>query len=109
MRFWRSPVGWVFAAAYVVVFAWAYVDYWHNRGTWMADLWLDVLAMPYVLVGRVLTLTPTFELHGFRPLGLVPALVFCALLAYCLGAGLQRAIISVRRRVARRARRGESD
>src|SRR5580698_5234795 len=80
MRFWRSPVGWAFAALYLVAFVLEYVDYLHRRGTWFADLGLDLLAMPYVLVGRVLTMSATFELHGFQPWGLVPAALFCAFL-----------------------------
>jgi hypothetical protein len=108
MRFWRSPVGWAFATVYVAAFAWAYVDYWRNRGTWMADLGLDILALPYILVGRVVTMSATFELHGFQPWGLVPAVLFCAFLAYLLGAVLQRAVVTVRRRVAARAERGDS-
>jgi hypothetical protein len=97
-RLWRSPLGWVFAALYVLAFTGAYVDYLGRRGTWMADLLLDVLAMPYILVGRLLTLDPTFELHGFQPWGLVPALIFCAALAYLLGLGLERAFAWIRRR-----------
>jgi hypothetical protein len=101
MRFWRSPVGWVFAALYLVAFVLEYLDYLRHRGTWFADLGLDLLAIPYVLVGRVLTMSATFELHGFQPWGLVPAALFCALLAYTIGAGLQYAFVRVRRRVLR--------
>jgi len=97
VRFWRSPVGWTFAALYLVAFVLEYLDYLRHRGTWFADLGLDLLAMPYVLVGRVLTMSATFELHGFQPWGLVPAALFCAWLAYVLGAGLQYAFVRVRR------------
>jgi len=82
---------------YLVAFVLEYLDYLRHRGTWLADLGLDLLAIPYVLVGRVLTLSATFELHGFQPWGLVPAALFCALLAYALGAGLQFAFVRLRR------------
>jgi hypothetical protein len=75
-------------------FAFAYADYLHNRGAWMADLGLNVLALPYVLVGRLVTLTPTFELHGFQPWGLVPAVVFCGFIAYLIGALIQRLVLT---------------
>jgi len=97
MRFWRPPVGFAFAALYLVAFVLEYLDYLRHRGTWLADLGLDLLAIPYVLVGRVLTMSATFELHGFQPWGLVPAALFCALLAYVLGAALQYAFVRVRR------------
>lgn len=109
MRFWRSPVGWAFVVLYVVVFVFAYLDYLRYRGTWMADLGLDVLVLPYILVGRVVTMSATFDVHGFQPWGLVPAVLSCTVLAYLLGAALQQAVVTVRRRVARRARRGDSD
>ena len=89
MRFWRSPVGFTFAALYLVAFVLEYLDYLRHRGTWLADLGLDLLAIPYVLVGRALTMSATFELHGFQPWGLVPAALFCALLAYLLGIGVE--------------------
>lgn len=56
----------------------------------MADLGLDVLAIPYVVVGRIVLLDPTFELHGFRPWGLAPALLFCATVAFFLGVSIER-------------------
>ena len=94
----RSPVGWTFAALYVGAFVLAYLDYLRYRGTWLDDLGLNVLAMPYVLVGRVVTLSATFQLHGFEPWGLVLALLFCTVLAYFLGAGLQLAVAAWRHR-----------
>lgn len=62
----------------------------------MADLVLNVLAIPYVLAGRLLTQDATFELHGFQPWGLAPALIFCAALAYLLGLGIERLFRRVR-------------
>jgi hypothetical protein len=109
MRFWRSPVGWVFVALYVGIFVVAYLDYLRYRGTWMADLGLVVLVMPYIFVGRLVTLDPSFDLHGSQPWGFVPAVLFCILLAYCLGAGLQSGIAIVRRRVFPPAERDDSD
>jgi hypothetical protein len=95
-RFWRSWLGWTFAALYVVAFVLEYFDYLRNRGTWMADLLLDVMGMPYVLIARMVTWDPSFDLHGFQPWGLVPACLFCAALAYLLGFGLQRLLARLR-------------
>lgn len=86
----RSKLGWTFAAIYAVVFAAAYADYLRHAGTWMADLGLNVLALPYVLAGRLFTLDRTFELHGFQPWGLAPAMTFCAALAYFVGLAVER-------------------
>lgn len=86
---WRSKTGIVFAVIYAAVFAAAYRDYLRNRGTWFADLGLNLLAIPYVLVGRFITLDRTFELHGSHPWGLAVALVFCAALSYLAGVGVE--------------------
>ena len=86
---WRSKLGVVFAVIYVATFGAAYRDYLDRRGTWFADLGLNVLAIPYVLVGRLITLDGTFELHGFQPWGLAAALIFCTALAYMAGVGVE--------------------
>ena len=98
---WRSKTGVVFALVYVAVFAAAYRGYLRNRGTWFADLGLNVLAIPYVLVGRLITLDGTFELRGSQPWSLVVASVLCTALAYLAGAGVE----SLWRRLFVRARR----
>lgn len=86
---WRSRLGTVFAVVYAATFALAYRDYLRNRGTWFADLGLNLLAIPYVLMGRLITLDWTFELHGFQPWGVAAALVFCMVLAYLAGLGVE--------------------
>ena len=87
---WRSKLGAVLAVVYIALFAAEYADYRHHQGTWLADLGLNVLAIPYVLVGRVFTLDPAFELNGTEPWGLVPAMAFCAALVYLIGLGVER-------------------
>jgi hypothetical protein len=90
MRFPRSRVGMVFASLYLLAFIFEYFDYLANKGTWFADMGLDILALPYIFVGRGLTLDPTFELHGAEVLGLIPGGAFCTVLAYFVGYGLER-------------------
>ena len=68
------------------------MQYRQNRGTWMSDLGLNVLAIPYILAGRLLTGSPTFELHGFEPVGLVVAALFCASLLYFVGDLIERVV-----------------
>jgi hypothetical protein len=99
---WRSKVGWVLAALYVVIFAVAYADYLRKQGTWLADLGLGVLVIPYILAGRLITLDPTFEFHGDQPWALVPALICCTALAYFFGLALDRSL----RRISVGLRRG---
>jgi hypothetical protein len=92
MRFRRSRVGWVFAALYLAVFALAYADYRRYEGTWFADMGLNILVLPYLWVGRIVTLDSTFQLHGYKPWGFVPAVLACGALAYLIGAGIEWAL-----------------
>lgn len=97
----RSRLGWLLVATYVVVFVVAYFDAMAKRGTWLYDINLDLLALPYiVVVGRLLLHDPTFELHADAPWGLVPAVVFCSGLLLLGGAVIENAA----RRALRKAR-----
>jgi len=96
MRILRSKLGWALAAIYVVVFVAAYVDAMSKRGTFLYDIWLDILALPYIaIVGRLLLQNPTFEVHAHEPWGLVPAVIFCGGLLLVLGAAVERGVRAV--------------
>lgn len=99
MRVARSKVGWILVAIYLVAFVTAYVDATTKRGTFLYDIWLDILTLPYiVVVGRMLLQSPTFAVHAHEPLGLVPAVLFCSVVVLWLGAVTEE----VARRVFRR-------
>lgn len=92
----RSRLGWALVAIYVVVFVAAYVDAMSKRGTFLYDIWLDILALPYIaIVGRLLLQDPTFEVHAHEPWGLVPAVIFCGALLFLLGAAIERGVRAV--------------
>jgi hypothetical protein len=92
MRVARSRLGWLFVAIYVAVFVAAYLDARAKRGTFLYDIWLDLVALPYILAGRVLLQKPTFEVHGHEPWGLVPAVLFCSAVVLLLGAVIEHGI-----------------
>jgi hypothetical protein len=100
----RSKLGWALVVIYVVVFIMVYSHVQAHRGTFLYDIWLDLLAFPYLLVvGRLLLQEPTFAVHGHEPWGLVPAVVFCSGLVLLAGAGLERAVQGALKRLTRRA------
>jgi hypothetical protein len=100
-----SKLGWALVVIYIVAFITVYAHVQAHRGTFLYDVGLDLLALPYILVvGRLLLHQPTFALHAHQPWGLVPAVVFCAALVLLAGAGLERAGRGVVRR--RRLRAG---
>jgi len=88
MKLPRSTTGIAFAVVYFVAYAAAFLDYQRHQGTWMADIWLAILAVPYTLAGRVLTGNTSFQFEGREPFDLVVAGLACAGLAYALGAGI---------------------
>ena len=102
MRVLRSKVGWALVVIYVVAFITVYAHVLPHRGTFLYDVGLDLLALPYILiVGRLLLQQPTFAVHAHEPWGLVPAVVFCAGFVLLVGAGLEhlgRRIMRGRRR-----------
>ena len=101
----RSKLGWALVVIYVVTFITVYFQIQPHRGTFLYDIWLDLLSVPYILiVGRLLLQQPTFAVHGYEPWGLVPAVVFCSGVVLLLGAGLEHLVrAAVRRRRSRRA------
>jgi hypothetical protein len=88
----RSKLGWTLVVVYVAVFITVYAHVQEHRGTFLYDIGLDLLALPYILVvGRLLLQQPTFAVHAHEPWGLVPAVIFCSGFVLVLGAGLERA------------------
>jgi hypothetical protein len=96
----RSKLGWALVVVYVVAFITVYAHVQQHRGTFLYDIGLDLLALPYILiVGRLLLQQPTFAVHAHEPWGLLPAVIFCSGFVLLVGAGLERAV----RRLFRRA------
>jgi hypothetical protein len=92
----RSKLGWGLVVIYLVAFITMYFHVQAHRGTFLYDIWLDLLSLPYILiVGRLLLQESTFAVHGHEPWGLVPAVVFCSGLVLLAGAGLERAMRGV--------------
>jgi hypothetical protein len=109
VRVGRSRLGWLLVAIYLVAFVVAYVDAVERRGTFVYDIWLDILSLPYiVIVGRLLLRSPTFAVHAHEPLGLVPAVVFCSVLVLLLGALLEHGVRSALRRSSPRTAKADA-
>jgi hypothetical protein len=89
----RSKLGWALVVIYLVAFMTVYSHVQAHRGTFLYDIGLDLLALPYILVvGRLLLGEPTFEVHAHEPWGLVPAVIFCSGFVLLVGAGLEHAV-----------------
>jgi hypothetical protein len=106
----RSKVGWALVVIYVLAFITVYAHVQAHRGTFLYDIGLDLLVLPYILiVGRLLLQQPTFAVHGYEPWGLVPAVAFCGGLILLAGAGLERAVRNVvKKRRSRNAAHGRA-
>ena len=93
MRVARSRLGWLLVAIYLVVFVIAYFDAAAKRGTFLYDIWLDILSLPYIaIVGRLLLQSPTFAVHAHQPWGLVPAAIFSSAVVLLLGAVIEHGV-----------------
>ncbi len=93
MRVVRSRLGWLLVVIYLVVFVVAYFQAIERRGTFLYDIWLDILTLPYiVIVGRVLLQRPTFAVHAHEPWGLLPAILFSSAVVLLLGAVLEHGV-----------------
>jgi len=89
----RSKLGWTLVVVYVAAFITVYAHVQEHRGTFLYDIGLDLLALPYILVvGRLLLQQPTFAVHAHEPWGLVPAVIFCSGFVLLVGAGVERAV-----------------
>jgi hypothetical protein len=99
MGIFRSKLGWALVVIYLVGFITVYSHVQAHRGTFVYDIGLDLLALPYILiVGRLLLQEPTFAVHAHEPWGLVPAVVFCSALILLAGAGLGRLARTIAKR-----------
>ena len=99
MRVARSRLGWLLVAIYLVVFVIAYFDAAAKRGTFLYDIWLDILSLPYIaIVGRLLLQSPTFAVHAHEPWGLVPAVIFSSAVVLLLGAVIEHGVRRMFRR-----------
>ena len=100
----RSKLGWALVVIYVGAFITVYAHVQAHRGTFLYDLGLDLLSLPYILiVGRLFLQEPTFAVHAHEPWGLVPAVIFCSGLVLLTGAGLEHAGRALSRRRRSRA------
>jgi hypothetical protein len=103
MRVLRSRLGWLLVALYVAAVVATYLDALAKRGTWLYDIGLDLVVLPYiVIVGRFFLGDPNFEVHADAPWGLLPAVLFCSALVLVGGAvvenGTRHALGKIRAR-----------
>ena len=101
MRAARSYLGAGLAVLYAAAFAVAYWLYAQEPGQFMADIWLSLAAIPYILTARTLTGSSDFAADS---IGEVLAAAFCSALAYVAGA-LIEALLRGAWRLATRKRR----
>jgi hypothetical protein len=91
LNFLRSRLGWLLVALYVAVVVATYQDALAKRGTWLYDIGLDLVVLPYiVIVGRFLLGDATFGVHADAPWGLLPAVLFCSALLLIGGAFVEK-------------------
>jgi hypothetical protein len=84
MRAARSYLGVGLAALYAAAFAVAYWLYAQEAGQFMADIWLSLAAIPYILTARALTGSSDFSADSIGEI--LAAAAFCCVLAYVAGA-----------------------
>jgi len=101
MRAARSYLGAGLAVLYAAAFAVAYWLYAQEVGQFMADIWLSLAAIPYILTTRALTGSSDFSADSIPEI--LAAAAFCCALAYVAGA-----LIEVLLRGAWRLARGRS-
>ena len=102
MRAARSYFGLALAGVYAAAFIVAYGLYARAAGMFLADLWLSLAALPYILTTRALTGTSDFAADSIGQV--LAAAAFCCVLAYVVGA-LIEALLRAAFRLATRKRR----
>ena len=102
MRAARSYLGAGLAVLYAAAFVVAYWLYAQAAGAFMADIWLSLAAIPYILTARALTGSSDFSADSIGQL--LSAAAFCCALAYVAGA-LVEALLRGAWRLATRKRR----
>jgi hypothetical protein len=88
---WFSVLGAALAVLYAAAFVAAYVDYLNHAGTWLADLALLLIALPFTLTMDVLTIG-AFNMSGDETFKVIVAALFCCALAYLIGAAVEWAV-----------------
>jgi len=108
----RSYLGAGLAVFYAAAFVVAYWLYAQEAGQFMADIWLSLAAIPYILTARALTGSSDFSADSIGEI--LAAAAFCCALAYVAGAliesvlrGAWRLATRRRRAVASPRKRGE--
>jgi len=84
MRALKSTTGAALAAVYVLAFVAAYFIYRENAGQFLADAPIMFVALPYTLT--ILEVFGSVNLSGDNLREVVAATLFCAVLAYAIGA-----------------------
>ena len=98
MRPLKSATGATFAALYVLAFVAAYFIYRQHAGQFLADAPIMFVALPYTLTS--LRVFGSVDLSGDNLREVFVATLFCATLAYVIGAlveAIARAVFSVAR------------
>ena len=86
----KSATGAVLAALYALAFAVAYFQYLGKAGEFLPDAPLMLVALPYTLT--VLKLFGSVDLSGDNPKSVLAASLFCVVLAYLIGALLEKLV-----------------
>jgi hypothetical protein len=86
----KSATGVVFAALYALAFAVAYFLYLDRAGQFFADAPLVLVALPYTLT--ILKLFGSVDLSGDNLKSVLAAALFCVVLAYAIGALIERLV-----------------
>ena len=102
MRATRSLLGVALAALYAAGFIVAYWLYVQAAGAFMADIWLSLAAIPYILTAATLTGSSDFAADSIGEV--LAAAAFCCALAYVAGA-LTELVLRGAWRLATRKRR----
>jgi len=102
MRAARSYLGAGLAVLYAAAFAVAYWLYAQEAGQFMADIWVSLAAIPYILTTRALAGSSDFAADSIAEV--LAAAAFCCALAYVAGA-LIEALLRGAWRLATRNRR----
>jgi len=101
MKRFRSWTGALFALLYAAPIAYAYVDYRRHAGTWLADLMLAIVVLPFTLTMRWLS-GGDFDFAGDMTARVVAAALFCCALAYLLGLVLEMIVRAIVRAIVGR-------
>lgn len=90
MHRWKSATGGALAALYMLAFAVAYVMYQRNAGQLFADAPVMFVALPYTLT--ILAVFGSVDLSADNLRTLVRAALFCAVVAYFVGAAIEAVV-----------------